>query len=369
MMKNYLFTGAATALVTPFLDGAVNYPLLEQLLRRQVEAGIEAVVIAGTTGESPTLTDDEKLELFSRAKEYVGDSCKIIAGTGSNSTVHTISLSMAAEERGVDALLVVTPYYNKATPEGLFAHFASVAHSVSIPIILYNVPSRTGVDIPVKVYRRLSQIPNIIGIKEASTDVSKVTKILRACGPDFAVWSGNDELITPVMAMGGKGSITACDVYEHKAQLIQKGAARLGIEGLQAMEQDASQQNPQWIGKMDAVIADVPCSGYGIIRKKPDIRYKDPDGMKELPQLQLAILKNQASYVKPGGVLMYSTCTLVRRENEGVVEKFLKENPEFTKENLNLPDIFPKNETGMFTFVPGEFDTDGFFVCRLRRKL
>ena len=171
------------------------------------------------------------------------------------------------------------------------------------------------------------------------------------------------------MATGGKAYIITCDIHSHKVQLIQKGAARLGIEGLQAMEQDASQQNPQWIGKMDAVIADVPCSGYGIIRKKPDIRYKDPDGMKELPQLQLAILKNQASYVKPGGVLMYSTCTLVRRENEGVVEKFLKENPEFTKENLNLPDIFPKNETGMFTFVPGEFDTDGFFVCRLRRKL
>ena len=225
MMKNYLFTGAATALVTPFLDGAVNYPLLEQLLRRQVEAGIEAVVIAGTTGESPTLTDDEKLELFSRAKEYVGDSCKIIAGTGSNSTVHTISLSMAAEKCGVDALLVVTPYYNKATPEGLFAHFASVAHSVDIPIILYNVPSRTGVDIPVEVYRRLSQIPNIIGTKEASTDVSKVTKILRACGPDFAVWSGNDELITPVMAMGGKGVISVLsNVLPIQTQAMAKAA-------------------------------------------------------------------------------------------------------------------------------------------------
>ena len=120
---------------------------------------------------------------------------------------------------------------------------------------------------------------------------------------------------------------------------------------------------------MDVVIADVPCSGYGIIRKKPDIRYKDPDTMKELPQLQLAILNNQAAYVKPGGVLMYSTCTLVRRENEGGVEKFLKPNPEFYLEKLELPDIFPKNETGMLTLVPGEFDTDGFFICRLRRKV
>ena len=224
-MKDCLFTGAATALVTPFLDGAVNYPLLEQLLRRQVEAGIEAVVIAGTTGESPTLSDDEKLELFSRSKEYVGDSCKIIAGTGSNSTVHTMNLCMAAEQCGVDALLVVTPYYNKATPEGLYAHFASVAHSVNIPIILYNVPSRTGVDIPVEIYRRLSQIPNIVGTKEASTDVVKVTKILRTCGPGFAVWSGNDELITPVMALGGKGVISVLsNVLPTQTQAMAKAA-------------------------------------------------------------------------------------------------------------------------------------------------
>ena len=224
-MNNCLFTGTATALVTPFLDGAVNYPLFEQLLRRQLDAGIEAVVIAGTTGESATLSDEEKLELFTRAKEYVGESCKIIAGTGSNSTVHTISLSMAAETCGVDGLLVVTPYYNKATSEGLFAHFASIAHSVNIPIILYNVPSRTGVDIPVEIYRRLSQITNIVGTKEASTDVSKVTKILRACGPDFTVWTGNDDLITPVMALGGKGVISVLsNVLPVQTQALAKAA-------------------------------------------------------------------------------------------------------------------------------------------------
>ena len=224
-MKDCLFTGAATALVTPFLDGAVNYPLFEQLLRRQVDAGIEAVVISGTTGESPTLSDDEKLELFRRAKEYVGDSCRIIAGTGSNSTIHTITLSMAAEKCGVDGLLVVTPYYNKATPEGLFAHFSSVAHSVTIPVILYNVPSRTGVDIPVEVYRRLSLIPNIVGTKEASTDVRKITKILRACGPDFTIWSGNDDLITPVMALGGKGVISVLsNVLPVQTQALAKAA-------------------------------------------------------------------------------------------------------------------------------------------------
>ena len=169
------------------------------------------------------------------------------------------------------------------------------------------------------------------------------------------------------METAGKASIISCDIHPHKAELLQKGAARLGIDKMTAMVQDASLQNPQWVGKMDVVIADVPCSGYGIIRKKPDIRYKDPDSMSKLPALQLAILNNQASYVKPGGVLMYSTCTLVRRENEGVVEKFLKQNPDFTTEKLNLPHM--ENTTGMLTLVPGEYDTDGFFICRLRRKL
>ena len=171
------------------------------------------------------------------------------------------------------------------------------------------------------------------------------------------------------IASGGKAKLISCDIHPHKAELIGKGAARLGLSGITPMVQDASMPVPEWIGKMDLVIADVPCSGYGIIRKKPDIREKKPDTMKELPLLQLEILQNQAAYVKPGGVLMYSTCTLVRRENEGVVEKFLKQNPEFNLEKLNLPEIFPKNETGMLTLVPGQYDTDGFFICRLRRKL
>ena len=119
---------------------------------------------------------------------------------------------------------------------------------------------------------------------------------------------------------------------------------------------------------MDAVIADVPCSGYGIIRKKPDIRYKDPASMEDLPDLQKKILANQARYVKPGGVLLYSTCTLLYRENEAVVEAFLKENTEFTLESLPLPAVFPENTTGMLALIPGEYDTDGFFICRLRRK-
>ena len=170
------------------------------------------------------------------------------------------------------------------------------------------------------------------------------------------------------MAMGGKGHITSCDIHAHKTELIAKGASRLGLTNMTVCQQDASQPVSEWVGQMDAVIADVPCSGYGIIRKKPDIREKDPDTMVSLPALQLAILNNQAKYVKKGGLLLYSTCTLVRRENEGVVEKFLKANPDFCTEKLPLPANFPTNESGMLKLVPGQYDTDGFFICRLRRK-
>ena len=207
-MKNTVFSGVCTALVTPFLDEKINYPLVEQLLRRQIEAGVNAVVLSGTTGESPTLTDKEKIELFKRAKEFTGDSCTIIAGTGTNSTEHAVDLSLAAEEAGADALLVVSPYYNKGNPEGLFAHFMSIAHAVSIPIILYNVPSRTGVDIPISVYKRLSVLPNIAGVKEANTDITKVAKIRSVCSEEFCVWSGNDDQIVPVMSLGGQGVIS-----------------------------------------------------------------------------------------------------------------------------------------------------------------
>ena len=170
------------------------------------------------------------------------------------------------------------------------------------------------------------------------------------------------------IAMEGNGSITSCDVHPHKAELIANGAARLGIEMINARCQDATAFVAEWEGKMDTVIADVPCSGLGIIRKKPDIRYKDLNEMKALPALQLQILKNQARYVRPGGVLLYSTCTLVRAENEAVVEAFLKDDPDFFLEKLPLPAAFPENTSGMLALVPGEYDTDGFFIAKLRRK-
>ncbi len=171
------------------------------------------------------------------------------------------------------------------------------------------------------------------------------------------------------MILKETGHVTSCDVHSHKVALIEKGAARLGLENHSALELDATRFRPDWEEKMDVVLADVPCSGYGIIRKKPDIRYKDPDTMLELPALQTQILNNQARYVKPGGTLLYSTCTLLRRENEDVVRAFLETHPDFYTEPLALPAVFPENTDGMLTLVPGEYDTDGFFICRLRRKV
>jgi 4-hydroxy-tetrahydrodipicolinate synthase len=195
-------------MVTPFLDGKINYPMMEQLLQRQFAAGITTVVIAGTTGEAATLTDEEKLALFARCKAYVGQSMQIIAGTGSNATEHTVYLSKEAEKLGVDGLLVVSPYYNKASRDGLIAHYKAVAEAVSLPVILYNVPSRTGVDIPVEVYRSLCRIPNIAGVKEATTSISKILRLRETCGDRLPIWAGNDDMATAVTALGGKGVIS-----------------------------------------------------------------------------------------------------------------------------------------------------------------
>ncbi len=207
-MEKTLFTGACTALVTPFLGRQVNYPMMERLLKRQLDAGIKTVVLGGTTGEAPTLTDREKIELYSRGKQFAASDMTIICGTGSNDTAHAVELSIAAQEAGADAVLVVSPYYNKANPDGLFAHYLSIAHAVKIPVIIYNVPSRTGVDIPVSVYKRLSRIPNIAGVKEASSDIVKIARIRNVCGEDFTIWSGNDDEAVAAMSLGAKGVIS-----------------------------------------------------------------------------------------------------------------------------------------------------------------
>ena len=276
-MVKPLFTGACTALVTPFLDGKINYPMMEQLLKRQIEAGITAVVVAGTTGESPTLSDDEKIELFRRCKAYAQDACTIIAGTGTNSTEHAVALSVAAEAVGVDGLLVVTPYYNKATADGLIAHYMAIAHAVSLPIVLYNVPTRTGVDIPVSVCQRLARVPNIVGIKEASSDITKIARIKHACGADFSVWTGNDDQIIPTIASGGSGVISVLsNLYPAETQAMCYAA-------LQGDYKTAAEMQQRFLPLIDLLFCEVnpipvktalkcigyDCGGYRLPLCKP----------------------------------------------------------------------------------------------------
>ena len=237
-MKNEVFSGVCTALVTPFLNGKVNYPMLQQLIRRQCDAHIPAIVLCGTTGESPTLTDEEKLRIFTDGKEYTKGQALIIAGTGSNDTAHAVALSRAAQASGADALLVVSPYYNKATDRGLILHYKTIAESVSIPVIIYNVPSRTGVDIPVCVYQALQEIPNIAGVKEASTDIRKIARIRAACRNDFRIWSGNDDMTVAVMALGGSGVISVASNIVPEAMKAMTDAALKGDYGTASALQD-----------------------------------------------------------------------------------------------------------------------------------
>ncbi len=170
------------------------------------------------------------------------------------------------------------------------------------------------------------------------------------------------------IAMENQGHITSCDIHPHKIKLLQKGADRLHISIMEPTLQDASQFIPKWEGKMDAVIADVPCSGLGVIRKKPDIRYKDLTELQRLPEIQQRILDNLCRYVKPGGVLLYSTCTIMKRENENVISAFLQEHPQFYPEAFPVPEKFPGSNNGMLTLLPSVHGTDGFFICKLRRN-
>ena len=207
-MKNYLFTGVATALATPFNDYGVNIPEFKKFINFQIDSGVDALVVCGTTGETSTMTPEEKIQAIQCAVSTVDKRIPVIVGTGSNDTTTAIINSIMAQELGADGLLVVTPYYNKTTQAGLIAHYTAIASSVSIPIILYNVPSRTGVNISPETCYELSKIDNIVGIKEASGNISQIAKISRLCGNHFAIYSGNDDQIVPIMSLGGKGVIS-----------------------------------------------------------------------------------------------------------------------------------------------------------------
>ena len=208
-MKHTIFTGAAVALVTPFhADGSVNYEKLAWLIDDQIAHGTDALVIAGTTGESSTLSEAEHSDVIRFAVRHTNHRVPVIAGTGSNATHTAVMLSKEAEEAGADALLLVTPYYNKTTQEGRYQHDRAIAESVKLPIILYNVPSRTGMTIEVATAARLAEIDNIAAMKDAVGNISYTANLIEACGDKLDVYSGNDDQIVPMMALGAKGVIS-----------------------------------------------------------------------------------------------------------------------------------------------------------------
>ena len=207
-MKPCIFTGSAAAIVTPFRDGAVDLPAFERLVERHLRCGTDAIVVCGTTGEAATLNMDERTALIERCVRIADGRVPVIAGSGTNSTASSIALSRAAQHAGADALLTVTPYYNKASQNGLVRHFSTIADAVDIPIILYNVPSRTGVSCTAQTYQKLSQHPNIAGVKEASDDFDLIQDTLALCPVGFTLWSGNDGSTAAIMALGGKGVIS-----------------------------------------------------------------------------------------------------------------------------------------------------------------
>ncbi len=208
-MKNTIFTGAGVAIVTPMLpDGAVDFDGLKKLIDFQIDGGTDAIIICGTTGESSTLDDDEHRAAIRCAVEHTANRIPVIAGTGSNDTKYAIELSKEAQELGADGLLVVTPYYNKCTQKGLYQHYKQIADNVNIPMILYNIPSRTGVAIDISTVEALGQHKNIVAVKEASGNIGYTAKLAAKCGDLVDIYSGNDDMIVPIMSLGGKGVIS-----------------------------------------------------------------------------------------------------------------------------------------------------------------
>lgn len=203
-----LFKGSGVAIITPFKNDKINYEKLGQLLEWHISENTDAIIICGTTGESATLSDEEKKQVIKYTIEKVNKRIPVIAGTGSNDTRHSIELSKYAESVGADGLLAVTPYYNKTTQKGLIAHYTAIADSVNIPIIIYNVPGRTGLNILPKTLEELSKHPNIRGVKEASGNIAQVAEIARLCKDDFYIYSGNDDMVVPLLSLGGVGVIS-----------------------------------------------------------------------------------------------------------------------------------------------------------------
>lgn len=250
-----IFTGAGVAIVTPMTEtGAVNYPKLAELLEYQIANKTDSIIICGTTGEASTLTHEEHLEVIRFTIEKVAKRIPVIAGTGSNCTETAVYLSVEAERYGADGLLLVSPYYNKATQKGLIAHFTKIANSVKIPVILYNIQGRTGVNIAPETIAYLAKnVENIVAVKEASGNISQVAKIAQLCGDSLDIYSGNDDQIVPLLALGGKGVISVLSniapkqTHDIVAKFMEgdiKGSLELQLKAIPLIEQLFCEVNP-----------------------------------------------------------------------------------------------------------------------------
>ena len=247
-----LFTGSGVAIVTPLNeDFSINYNMFIELLHFHLENSTDAIIVSGTTGESPTLTDNEKLKLFEIAVNEVNGKIPIIVGTGSNSTSHTIYLSKEAQKLGVDGLLLVSPYYNKSTQEGLIQHFTAIADSVNIPCILYNVPGRTGVNILPNTVLELSKHKNICALKEASGNISQIVEVASLIPKDFYLYSGNDDHIVPLLSVGGHGVISVI------ANIMPKETHNMVMEYLNGNTEEAKRLQLMMKPIIDAVFIEV----------------------------------------------------------------------------------------------------------------
>lgn len=252
-MKKTIFTGCGTAIATPFTASGINYDAFGELIEDQIKNNIDAIIVCGTTGESVTMSKEEKKELIKYAINKINKRTKVVIGTGSNNTKNAIEMSKFAEEAGADALLVVTPYYNKTTQAGLIAHYKAISESVNIPIIMYSVPSRTGVNILPETCLELSKIDNIVAIKEASGNISQVAKIASLCGDNLDIYSGNDDQIIPVLSLGGKGVISVLSnimpkythdmVYKYLNGELQE-ATKMQLEALELIDMLFCEVNP-----------------------------------------------------------------------------------------------------------------------------
>lgn len=249
-----IFTGAGVALVTPMhADGSVNFEKMRELIEFQLANDTDALIICGTTGEATTISDADQIECVRFAKEVAAGRAPVIAGAGSNDTAHCIELAQACEKAGADAVLLVTPYYNKATQKGLILHYTAIANSITIPIILYNVPGRTGCNLAPKTVAELSKVKNIVAVKEASGNLSQVAEIAALVDEDFDIYSGNDDQILPILSLGGKGVISVLsnvapkqthDMVMHYLNGDTKAATKLQLEAIELIGALFCEVNP-----------------------------------------------------------------------------------------------------------------------------